>query len=668
MRCGGLRHSIATWVIAACLGLGCASLSFANVPAPVEQSAPLVGDNDIVITVNRDGTARQISTRRVKLLSDAAVEAFGKLGTPYRETLQTVEVLEAYTEKSDGRRVEADRASIFSKEIVSKEPIDAHDNKMHMVYFPDLEIGDTIVLTTQIDTKRAVLPGHFVEGFGAETFFNDHVRIVVPNDMRLDASFYGNGFEHLVTDGDTHTTHTVLFPARSSLPAEPTENGAIAKSDAGTHFIVTTFPDYETLGRSSFAAMSPKAQITPEIRALAETITRGIEDRRAQTEAIDRWVKRHIRYVAIEIGVGAFVPNAAADVLRNRYGDCKDKVTLMSALLAVKGIASELVLINSANSYSLPERPRLGAFNHAIIYVPEFKTYSDPTAATAAFGVLHHLTYDKPVVRLSAEGATVDRTPAMRPDDHINTNRTRINIAADGTVTGETTEIATGIFASHAREVSAKIRPNSAERMAQEQLRFNGFAGKGRYEIGKPAELAEPFVLRGQFAFDAPVKFSPTATYAIPTGLSVKVRPGGFLLNARLPGRKLPFMCYAGRQIEEIELTFAEGLPLPRALNPRKIETRVFTYTSDSRIEDRTLKIRREFAAHVPGQVCGPEVEALITAPMQDVMANVQARMSFEPSPPPPVSEKKSPERQANAGPVPANQTDATAATAVSRL
>jgi hypothetical protein len=656
---GGFRHSIATWVLVACLGLGCAGVSFADFPAAPE--FPYLGSNEVVITVNKDGTAQQTWTRRVKLLSEAAVEANGKVATPYRETLQSVEVLEAFTQKADGRRVEADRASMVTKEIASKDPVDAHDGKLHVVYFPDLEVGDTIVLTTRVNTQRAVLPGHFVEGFGAETFFNDRVQVVVPKDMHLHLSLYGDGFEHKIVQGDNDTTHTVLFPAKASLPSEPSENGAIAKADSGTHFVISTFPDYETLGRSGFAEIGPRAQITPEIRALAETITRGIENRRAQTEAIDRWVKRNIRYVAIEIGVGGYVPHAAADVLRNRYGDCKDKATLMSALLAVKGIASELVLINSGNSYSLPERPRLGAFNHAILYVPEFNTYTDPTAASAAFGVLHHTTYDKPVVRLSASGGIVDRTPAMRPDDHSNINRTRIEIAADGTVTGETVEISTGIFASHARELSAKVRPNSAERLAQEQLRANGFAGKGRYEIGNEADLAEPFVLRGQFAFDAQVKFSPTATYAVPTGLSVKVRPGGFLLNARLPGRKLPFVCYSGRQVEEIDLTFAEGLPLPRALNPRKIENRVFTYVSDSRIDDRTLKIRREFVSHVPGQVCGPEVEALITGPMQDVTANVQARMSFEPLPPPAVSEKKSPERQANAAPPQADQKDATA-------
>ena len=653
----GFRYSIASWVIATSLGVGCAGAS-----SPDTSGFPYLGSNDVVITVNKDGTAQQIWTRRVQLLSEPALEANSKVAIPYRETLQNVEVIEAYTQKADGRRIDADPAGVVTKEIQSKDPVDAHDGKLFVVYFPDIEVGDTIVLTTRLNTKRAILPGHYVEGYGAEAFFNDRVRVIAPTNMHLDLSLYGEGFEHTVFYGQNANTHTVQFPARATLPAEPAENGAVAKIDSGTHFIVSTFPDYETLGRTTFAEISPRAEITPEIRTLADRITRGIEDRRAQTEAIDHWVKRNIRYVAIEIGVGGYVPNRAADVLRNRYGDCKDKATLMNALLAVKGIASEVVLINSGNSYSLPQRPRLGAFNHAILYVPEFNTYTDPTAATAAFGVLHQNTYDKPVVRLSARGGTVDRTPAMRPDDHTNTNRTRVNIAADGTVTGETSEISTGIFAAHSRELSAKIRPDSAERLAQDQLRGNGFAGKGRYEPGKPAELREPFEMRGQFTFDAKAAFSHTQTYAIPTGLSVKVRPGGFLLNARLPGRKLPFMCYSGRQVEEIELTFAEGLPLPRPLNSKKIDNRVFTYTSDARLDDRTLKIRREFVSHVPGQVCGPDVEALITGPMQEVIANVQARMSFDP-PAPAVSEKKNPERQANATPVAPERKDAIATT-----
>ena len=64
----------------------------------------------------------------------------------------------------------------------------------------------------------------------------------------------------------------------------------------------------------------------------------------------------------------------------NKFGDCKDKATLMSALLAAKGIASEAVLINFGESYKLPEPPTMVALNHVILYLPEFDLYDDPTA------------------------------------------------------------------------------------------------------------------------------------------------------------------------------------------------------------------------------------------------------------------------------------------------
>jgi hypothetical protein len=41
------------------------------------------------------------------------------------------------------------------------------------------------------------------------------------------------------------------------------------------------------------------------------------------------------------------------------------------------------------------------------------------------------------------------------------------------------------------------------------------------------------------------------------------------------------------------------------------------------------LKIRREFTAHVPGQVCAPEVEAEIGRPFKQVRADLTTRLRF---------------------------------------
>ena len=51
--------------------------------------------------------------------------------------------------------------------------------------------------------------------------------------------------------------------------------------------------------------------------------------------------------MAIEIGIGGYQPHYFQDILKNRYGDCKDKATLLSAMLKEIGLESYYVQINS---------------------------------------------------------------------------------------------------------------------------------------------------------------------------------------------------------------------------------------------------------------------------------------------------------------------------------
>src|SRR5262249_4441653 len=75
--------------------------------------------------------------------------------------------------------------------------------------------------------------------------------------------------------------------------------------------------------------------------------------------------------------------------------------TLMSALLAAKGIASEYALINTAPVYQLDATPQVASFNHVILYLPEFDLYADPTAAVSFVGRLPRVDRGKPVLRAS---------------------------------------------------------------------------------------------------------------------------------------------------------------------------------------------------------------------------------------------------------------------------
>src|SRR5204862_5781783 len=89
----------------------------------------------------------------------------------------------------------------------------------------------------------------------------------------------------------------------------------------------------------------------------------------AKIQALAKFVQGEVRYVAIEIGIGGFRPHPAQDILRNRYGDCKDKATLLSALLREIGVESYYVLINSRRGVVLPEFPSAMVFDHVILAI-----------------------------------------------------------------------------------------------------------------------------------------------------------------------------------------------------------------------------------------------------------------------------------------------------------
>jgi tetratricopeptide (TPR) repeat protein len=584
------------------------------------------------VTVHADRTAEIVETQRISVLTAPAIQSQSQRNFSYVEGMQTLEISEAYTEKPNGSRVLVDPASILTRDAASGlAGVFTRDLKSKTVIFPDVAMGDTLVMTTRREIKSAAFAGQFTLSlfYGRETpRLLSTAAIIAPKDLGLKVALYGEGFEHQIDEGSTTISHRVTYrPDRFVLP----EVGETSPWDRDPRIIISTYRDYEELGRAFWAAASGKVKATAEIQRLADEITKDVDDRRAQAEAIDRWVKRNIRYVGVYLGTGRWIPNDAATVLTNKYGDCKDHATLMMALLAAKHIDSEYALINLGNAYTLPETVAPDYFNHVILHLPEFGLFDDPTVGVASFAVLAGLAYDKPVVIASAKGAHLARTPAMKPEGHVVSILTRFKVAADGSVTGDFRQSTTGAMAIDARTTALKIQGIGSEAGAERMLHNNGNAGKGRFEIGTPLALDESYVISGTFALNGRMQVPVEGSWPIPRGMTTVKRPGEFLLGLRVSSRSVPFICFAGRQIEEIEITVADELPIPRLLNPFRIENRLFIYQTSYQVDGRTLKVRREFVSRVPGQVCGPEVETEVAAPLKTVAQNLSStRVRFQ--------------------------------------
>jgi hypothetical protein len=589
---------------------------------------------DVHMIVRPDLTATVNSTTRFKILRESAIRALGQQTVPFVESLNPLEVVEAYTEKPDGRKLAVDPANILTRDgATGLNAVYQRDSKVKTIIFPDIEVGDTLVYVLKVNRIDRRFPGHlFFQAILPRSvpYGTYHVTVDEPKSLALRAAASGEGLDHTVTEADEGRRHEFNFHPSRWASEEP---GAISFWDRDPRIVITTFKDLTELGASYWSSMKDRDVIDPEIQTLADDITRGIESKRAQAAAIDHWVKKNIRYVLVFLGSGGITPNPPLTVLKNKFGDCKDHVALMGALLRAKGIASEQVLIILGNIYRLPELPA-PSFNHVMLYLPDFDVYTDPTASYASFATLPEGSYDKPVLHISSAGGRPARTPPAKPEDHVTIAKTTATIGTDGAIKGTTRQTATGIFAISARTTAMQIQTQGREKFAETMLRINGEPGTGLFEAATPFDFAEPYVIQGAFSLNKKLETPFNGSRPIPIGMPIHRRPSVGLLGQRIAGRTTDFVCFPGKQVEEIELTFADGLPMPRPIRGRNIDSKYFSYQSHYVISGRTLTVRREFQSNVAGQVCAKEIEAELTEPLQAVARSLRTRMSFQPGAP----------------------------------
>ena len=136
-------------------------------------------------------------------------------------------------------------------------------------------------------------------------------------------------------------------------------------------------------------------------------------------------------------------------------------------------------------------------------------------------------------------------------------------------------------------------------------------------------------IISGTFRLNGLLRLPSTGATFVPYGMPLVNRPGSFLLGPRVNGRQSPFQCFAGRQTEDIETTFAPGLPMPTRIDSGTIDNPAFIYRVSYKIEGRTLKLRREFISRVSSQSCPAELEARIAKEMNVVAGNVRNVFDF---------------------------------------
>src|ERR1700722_14790798 len=219
---------------------------------------------------------------------------------------------------------------------------------------------------------------------------------------------------------------------------------------------------------------------SPAIKQKVAELTAKSSSPDARMRILAEFLQKDIRYVGIELGIGGWQPHPAQDTFSNRYGDCKDKATLLASMLHEVGIDSYLLLINTERGSITPATPPLLGFDHAIlaIRVPESVAdpslvailnhpklgrllIFDPTDEVAPFGQLRGALQGSYALLVTPESGELIQVPQLPPSSNGTSRTAKLALDPHGTLSGSVHEVRVGDSALYQRMTLRYVEKDS---------------------------------------------------------------------------------------------------------------------------------------------------------------------------------------------------------------
>lgn len=351
---------------------------------------------------------------------------------------------------------------------------------------------------------------------------------------------------------------------------------------------------------------------TPELQQKVAALTANLTDPVARMRALASYVQRQVRYVAIEIGIGGFLPHPAGQVLANSYGDCKDKATLLGSMLKLMGIDSYYVLIDTERGEVNPQFPSL-SFNHVILAIrlPESADAStlyatvndpklgrllffDPTNEYIPFGYLPGYLQNNFGLLVTENGGELVDLPLVSPNVNRLLRTAKFDLSPTGTLTGQVEELRWGGPAASSREQFLEVPPAKRVTIVEDFLGsfLSGFV-LGGASVGNLDRFDESFLLNYKFV---------AQDYAQAAGNLLIVRPrvlgskGVFIFTENGKPRKYPIQFDEPTlQSDIFDITLPAGYVVDELPKPVQAQCDYASYKTSVQVDGDVLHYTRSY-------------------------------------------------------------------------
>jgi len=381
-------------------------------PYRIEEAAEVFVREVSPIVINLDNRVRRVAPNgqssyyhqlEYEILTEQGVRELPGYAFSYAPLREKAQVIRAEIVREDkiihltdfGRRRVSDPAYRMFYDLVS-----------YQIPFIGLQVGDIVKLEYRIDD----ISGENIYGdyFGDQQYFSNSLptrqltyTLIVPEDLEI---HYHVDKMNPVFRKDLVGDELVY--AWTMAPVSPYETETLMPGVQGymPYVAVSTFDDWQSMAKWYKTLIEGQLTLDLETKAIVAALTEGVTDTREIVARIHEYVITNTRYVALEFGIHGYKPYEVNQVCTRQFGDCKDKASLIIAMLREAGVDASIAIVRTADMGAVHTYPAmLTYFNHAIVYVPDLNLYLDGTAEFSGMDEL-------PVMDQGALTLVVDET------------------------------------------------------------------------------------------------------------------------------------------------------------------------------------------------------------------------------------------------------------------
>jgi hypothetical protein len=566
--------------------------------------------DDNVTTVKENGDIVRHARLAWKILRPEGRERYSGYSIQYN-TDTKVNYLRGWSITSKGQEYESKSSDIMERNATTFEIYS--DSKEKALRVLGADVGTVVGFEFEELEHPMVLQDQW--GFqGTAPVERSHYELHLAPGWRFKADWMNHKEEKPTEENGALNWQVTDVPRIENEPRRPPEEGLAAgvvftffndKLASKTYRDWSEFGTWYTQLASNVRDASPA--LSQKVQELAPANTPLLE----RIKAVAGFAQHDVRYVAIYLKLGGWRPHNATDIFNHRYGDCKDKATVLSSMLAQIGVKSYYLLVNDTRGVVTKDRPPTLWFNHMILAIalPEASypkpmpamfehprlghlLIFDPTNDIVPFGQIPYYEQDNYGLLVGDQGGELIHMPLSSPEANGVSRTAKLKLLPDGALQGEIEERYTGFYAMLFRgglqHESENDRKKIIERLLASSL---GNFQLDKYELVNANDIDQDLIIKFNFT---------AAHYAKNAGSMLLVRPRVLgELAGRWDANKPRHYAYVfpGRFLDRdtVEISLPDGFKVDELPDPAKATFPFAEYVSKTESTEGMLKYTREY-------------------------------------------------------------------------